>query len=561
MEKLKRKLAGISISQGITLFIFVAVLTITMILPLFEMLRMAFLGEGGVFVGLENYRRYFGNPALARSVRNTIDISTWTTIISTTLGFIYAYGLTRTNIRLKTIFRYTALIPIFIPTVVHALGLIYLFGRQGILTRALNLDIEIYGRLGIIMAEVIFTFPQAFLMFFVALKFSDGRLYEAADSMGIPAWKKLIFITLPEIKFTVVNVLFVCFTLAFTDFGAPKVLGGHFNVLATDIYQQVVGQFNMNMGAVVGTLLLVPAIVSFIADRVISSKNAGTLSAKATVLEIKKNHLRDGFFYIYCTTITGALLLLVGALFVGAFTVFYPFNMDLTFRNFDFPQAQGGISAFYNSILMALLTAVIGTIFVFIYAYLMEKINAFGGVRRYGKLLGILPLAVPGMVIGLSFIFFFNAPNNPLHFIFGTLIILVLANIISFFSVPFLTASACLKKLDSEYESVGDSMSIPRWKTFLRVSVPLSLPAILESSMYFFVNAMVTVSAMVFLVSPRFNIAAVAITQMEENGRPAQAAAMALLIFGINISVRILYEISVKVIQIKLKKREAVNEN
>jgi iron(III) transport system permease protein len=210
---------------------------------------------------------------------------------------------------------------------------------------------------------------------------------------------------------------------------------------------------------------------------------------------------------------------------------------------------------------MAVLTAVIGTVFVFVYAYLMEKINVMGGVRRYGKLLGILPLAVPGMGIGLAFIFFFNAPNNPLHFIFGTLIILVLANIISFFSVPFLTASACLKKLDGEYESVGDSMSVPRWKTFMRVSVPLSLPAILESSMYFFVNAMVTVSAMVFLVSPRFNIAAVAITQMEENGRPAQAAAMALLIFGINISVRIVYEISVKIIQIRLKKREAVHEN
>jgi iron(III) transport system permease protein len=532
-----------------------------MVLPLVEMLRMAFLDRSGEFVWFENYRRYFGNPALSRSIMNTVDISLWTTLISSTLGFLYAYALTRTRVRCKTFFKYTALIPIFIPTVVHALGLIYLFGRQGMITRALDLDFEIYGRIGIIMAEVVFTFPQAFLMFLVALKFADGRLYEAADSMGVSNIKKMFTITLPEIKYTVVNVFFVCFTLAFTDFGAPKVLGGNFNVLATDIYQQVVGQFNMNMGAVVGTLLLVPAIVSFIADRVISSKNAGTLSAKASELEIKKNTARDVFFTSFCAIVSLSMLALVGSLFVGAFTEFYPFNMAPTLKHFNFPQAQGGITTFFNSIQMAGLTAVFGTMFVFIYAYLLEKSNGFGTIRRFGKLLGILPLAVPGMVIGLSFIFFFNSRTNPLNFLIGTVAILVLANIISFFSVPFLTASACLKKLDKEYESVADSMSVPRWKTFLRVSVPLSMPAILESFMYFFVNAMVTVSAMVFLVSPRFNIAAIALTHMEENGRPAQAAAMAILILGINVLVRVLYEVSVKIIKYKLEKREVANEN
>jgi iron(III) transport system permease protein len=167
-------------------------------------------------------------------------------------------------------------------------------------------------------------------------------------------------------------------------------------------------------------------------------------------------------------------------------------------------------------------------------------------------------MALPGMVIGLSFIFFFNSPNNPLHFIYGTIIILVIANILHFFSVPFLTASACLKKLDKEYESVGDSMNIPRWKTFLRVSVPLSLPAILEIFMYFFVNAMVTVSAVVFLTSSSFRIAAVAITHMEEAGRVSQAAAMSLLILVMNILVRILYEAGIKFIKYKTKKKESI---
>jgi iron(III) transport system permease protein len=191
---------------------------------------------------------------------------------------------------------------------------------------------------------------------------------------------------------------------------------------------------------------------------------------------------------------------------------------------------------------------------------LIEKTNGFGLLRKFGKLLSVLPLALPGMVIGISFIFFFNQKSNPLHFIYGTLIILVVSNILHYFSVPFLTASGCLKKLDKEFESVGDSMNIPRWKTFLRVSVPLSLPAILEIFMYYFVNAMVTVSAVVFLYNAKFKIASIAITHMEEAGNIGQAAAMSLLILLRNVRVRILYEAAVKFIKHRTSAKEKTNE-
>jgi len=560
MNSFKQKLRGVSISQLITLSACLLVFTIVLVFPLLSLFSKAFLSRADEFVGFQNYITYFGSPMLRASILNTIDISLWATLFSASLGFLYAYALTRTRIKGKVFFKYIALIPIFIPTVVHAIGLIYLFGRQGIVTGILGADIEIYGRLGIIVSEIVFTFPQAFLMFFVALEFADGRLYEAADSMGVPPLKKLFKITLPEIKYTVVSVFFVCFTLAFTDFGAPKVIGSSFNVLATDIYKQVVGQFNMNMGAVVGTILLIPAVISFIIDRLISSKNAGTLGAKATKLEIKKNNRRDIFFFAFCSLVTLCFLALIGSLLVGAFTEFYPYNMGFTLANFNFHESAGGIGSYFNSLKMAGLTATFGTAFVFIYAYMVEKTNGLGALRRYGNLLSLLPMALPGMVIGLSFIFFFNTPSNPLYFIYGTITILVLSNVLHFFSVPFLTASACLKKLDKEYESVGDSMNIPRWKTFLRVSVPLSLPAILEIFMYFFVNSMVTVSAVVFLVSSSFRIAAVSITHMEEAGRVSQAAAMSLLILAMNVLVRILYEIAVKLIRKKFEHKEIVTD-
>ena len=521
------------------------------------MFSKAFLSRAGEFAGFDNYVRYFSTPTLSASVVNTIDISLWSTAFSVTFGFLYAFAITRTRIPGKTFFKYTALIPIFIPTVVHALGLIYMFGRQGMITRAGLFPLELYGRLGIILSEIIYTFPPAFLMFLVALEFADGRLYEAADSMGVSPVRKLLWITLPEIRYTVVNVFFVCFTLAFTDFGAPKVIGGSFSVLATDIYKQVAGQFNFNMGAVVGTLLLIPAVISFIADRLISGRNAGTINAKATMLTIKKSGSRDAFFLVFCSLITAFFLFLIATLFIGGLSENYPYNLSFTLKNFQFNRSAGGMDSYFNSVKMALFTAAVGTVFVFIYAYMMEKTGGFGVLRKYGKLLAVLPLALPGMVIGISFIFFFNNTANPLHFIYGTLTILVVSNILHYFSVPFLTASGCLKKLDREFESVGDSMNVPRWKTFLSVSVPLSLPAILEIFMYFFVNAMVTVSAVVFLYGAKFKIAAIAITHMEEAGNFGQAAAMSLLILLINVLVRGLYEAAVKIIRHGTNKKES----
>ena len=539
---IKRSLVRFNVAQFSVLLVVLAIFTISFVFPLGTLFSKAFTGENGAFTGFANYKSYFGNPSLSVSVWNTIHISLITTIFSTAFGFLYAYAITRTNILGKSFFKYIALVPIFIPTVVHALGLVYIFGRQGIITR-LGFDIELYGRNGIIISEIIYTFPQAFMLFLVALEYVDGRLYEACEVMGVKPLRQFLHVTLPEMKYTVVNTIFVCFTLAFTDFGAPKVIGGNYNVLATDIYKQIAGQFNMNMGAVVGTLLLIPAIISFITGRFVSNKNTSTLNSKTIPLTISKNPVRDAAFFLFCGFIATFFIFLIISLFIGAFTTYYPYDLGLTLKHFIFNQSNGGIGCFFNSVLMSVASAVFGSIFVFVYAYMMEKAEGFGILTKYGKLLSLLPLAVPGMVIGVSFIFFFNSESNPLHFIYGTIIILVLSNIIHYFSVPYLTATGALKKLDREFEMVAESMNIPRWQTFFRVSVPLSTHAIAEIAMYFFVNSMVTVSALVFLYNANFKIAAIAITHMEEAGDISQAAAMSLLILIINIVVRMLYHI------------------
>ncbi len=552
---IKNKLKNLNMAQLVIMVLTLGIFGITLIGPLYSLFAKAFLDENGALVWFENYKTYFKTPTLTSSITNTIYISVVSTFFSMVLGFAYAYALTRTKIKFKKIFKYTALIPIFIPTVVHALGLVYIFGKQGVLT-GLGLEVALYGKLGIVISEVIFTFPQAFLMFFLALEFADGRLYEAADSLGCGKVKQFFTITLPEIKYTLINVFFVCFSLAFADFGAPKVLGGSYSVLATDIYKQIAGQFNMNMGAVVGTLLLIPALISFVIGRISNTKTSSTINAKASKLTIKDNTARDVIFFIICAVITLCFLFLIAVLVMGAFTTYYPYNMSLTMKNFTFNISTGGMGSFINSIKMSVFTALFGTVFVFIYAYMMEKSSGMGVLKKIGKLLSVIPMALPGMVIGIAFIFFFNSKSNPMNFIYGTMAILVISNIMHYFSVPYVTATGALKKLDKEFENVSESMRIPRIKTALKVSVPLSLPAILEIFMYYFMNSMVTVSAVVFLYGSNFKIASIAITHMEEAGDFAQASAMSLLILLINILVRIIYEIAIKIIGNIAKKKQ-----
>jgi iron(III) transport system permease protein len=557
MQNNGHKLKTANPAQFLLMVVLTGVFLVGMVFPLFSLFVKAFQNNSGDFAGLDNYVKYFSQPALFYSAINTLNISITTALASTVLGFLYAYALQRTNIRLKRFFRYAALFPIFVPTVVNGIGLIVLFGKQGILTQ-MGLVFELYGKTGITISEIIYTFPQAFLMFYVTLHYADGRLYEAADSMGCSALTKFLKITLPEVKYTLINSLFVCFTLAFTDFGASKVIGGNYNVLATDLYKQVAGQFNFNMGAVVSTLLLIPALFTFAADRILNEKNFGEISTKALDLKIKANKLRDGIFFTVCLLICIFFLTMIGALAMDALMKYYPYERSLTFEHFLFSQSTGGIRSFANSIVMSLLTAVCGTIFVFVYTYLIEKGKGMKRMKKIAKLLSVAPIALPGMVIGLSFIFFYNARSNPLNIIYGTIVILVLANVVHFYSVPYVTAAGALKKLDKEFESIAESMRIPGWKIFFKVSVPMSLPAVLEIFMYYFVNAMVTVSAVVFLYSAGFKVASIAITHMEESGDIAQASAMSLLILCVNLLVRSMYELYLYLNNKKRKKNGEV---
>ncbi len=235
------------------------------------------------------------------------------------------------------------------------------------------------------------------------------------------------------------------------------------------------------------------------------------------------------------------MLGITGVAFWSSLVAFWPWNLSLTFANYDFARFDAnGWGSVVTSVQMALLAALLGTPLAFLLAYLLERGPAQGALGTGLRLAVTMPLAIPGLVLGLAYILFFNHPANPLGVLYGTLAILVLNSIMHFYTVPHLTATTAIRHLDPEFEAVGASLKVPLWHTFARVTVPMSLPAILEIATYFFVNAMTTVSAVIFLYGPATKTASVAVVHMDEAGQQSAAAAMACVIFAITTTAKLL---------------------
>ena len=515
-------------------------LVVTLALPLWVLLSKSLEGPKGDFIGVANYAQYFSTPALFLSIGNSFFVSVVSTVITVPLAFIFAYALTRSCVPLKGVFKTIALIPILVPSMLPGIALVYLFGNQGMI-RGLLFGHSIYGPIGIVMAEVFLIFPHALLIILAALSLADARLYEAAVALRAGTPRIFFTVTLPGARYGLISATFVVFTLVITDFGAPKVIGGQYNVLATDIYKQVIGQHNFEMGAVVGVLLLIPAAFAFAIDRVARRKQVALLSTRAVPYEAKPSRAFDRAMLGYCLAVG---VLLVGMLAVSQFAAvirYYPYNLSLTLRHYGFDAIHtSGWAPYSNSIRLALYTSVLGTIVVFVGAYLVEKGRGFAAGRAAFQFLAMMPMAVPGLVLGLAYIFFFNDPANPLNGLYRTMAILVISTIVHFYTVAHLTAITSLKQMDPEFETVSASLKQPFYRTFSRVTVPVCLPSILDIGIYLFVNAMTTVSGVVFLYGPGTELASVAVLDMDDAGQTAAAAAMAMMIFYTNVGARTL---------------------
>lgn len=494
--------------------------------------------RAGTIISTDNFATYFQTPALTRSIVNSLMVALATTVITVTLAFGFAYALQRTCMPLKGLMRTLAMVPILVPSLLAGISLVYLFGNQGLL-RGLLLGGTIYGAPGIVAGCVFFTFPHAVLIISTALAISDARLFEAARALRASPLRTFFKVTLPGARYGLISAAFVVFTLTITEFGVPKVVGGDFSVLAVDIYQQVIGQQNFAMGAVVSVILLVPALFAFAVDRIVTRRQVALLSARAVPYQPAPDRRVDRIALIYCGVVSGLLVLVLAVSQYAALIQFWPYNHALSLRHFSFQGVDGGgWPSYFNSVRMAVYVAVIGTTIVFVGAYLVEKGRGFHAARTGLQFLAMMPMAVPGLVLGLSYIFFFNAAWNPLNVLYWTMAILVISTVTHFYTVSHLTGLTALKAMDREFEAVSASLKQPMTRTFARVTVPVCLPTALDIGAYYFVNAMTTVSAVVFLYSPNTTLAAVAALNMDDAGQIQPAAAMCMLIFYTNLAAR-----------------------
>jgi iron(III) transport system permease protein len=488
----------------VALVIFGAYFLVALVVPLFMMVSRSVQNIRGEFVGLDNYILYFQTPALSQSINNSFFVAGLSTVIVIVLAFIYAYALTRTRMPFKWFFRVIVFVPLLSPSLLKAIALVYWFGNQGVL-KEIMMGHSIYGPIGIVIASVFWTFPHAFLIISTALALSDGRLYEAAEALKTSRMRVFFTVTLPGVRYG------------------------------------LIGQQNFEMGAVVCMILLIPAVFAFAIDRIATRKQVALLSARAVPYEPKPNRWADMSMLVYCSIMTVLILAVIGMAQYASLVKLWPYNLSLTLEHFRFDFEGFGWSNFYNSLILAASTAVIGTGLIFIGAYLVEKPrSAFFG-RQIVQFLAMLPLTVPGLVLGLSYIFFFNHPANPFGFMYATMAILVMSTVTHFYTVSHLTAVTALKQMDREFESVSASLKVPLRRSFFKVTVPVCMPAILDISIYLFLNAMTTVSAVIFLYSPTTKVASVAAIHMDELGEVASAAAMAMLIVYACLTVRLLH--------------------
>jgi iron(III) transport system permease protein len=524
--------------SAVLVALFGGFLALFVVYPMGHVIARSLQGPTGAFAGAANYARYFSTPAIAASITNSLAVSAGAMVATVLLASVYAYALTRTRVPGRGFFRVAAMLPIFAPSLVQAIAFVYVFGNNGIFTRLTGLNIGVYGAKGIIMAEVFYCFPHALLILVAALAATDARLYEAASALGASRLRTFATVTLPGVKYGLMSACFVVFTLVITDFGAPKVIGGKYSVMATEIYNQVIGQQNFTMGATVSVVLMVPALLAFVLDRLIQRRQYALVSSAARPLAPDRRRLRDGALFVFCALVALSIVGIYLVVLVSSLINRWPYDFTPTVRHYTF-DTVGGYRPILNSVQVALLTAAAGTIASFAGAYLVEKRRSAASAPLYAG--AVLPIAVPGMVLGLAYIFTFNAPGSPLNALYGTLAILVISNLVHYFTVPFLTATTALKQMDAEFEHVSASLGVPFYRTFWRITVPIALPSIIAISMYFFLNAMITLSAVVFLVAPGTELAAVAVLLMDDAGDTAQAAAMSVAIIATGLGVRLLY--------------------
>ncbi len=498
-------------------------------LPMLSIAWRSLLQDSGG-VGLGNYLALLDTPGVWRAARNSLWLGAATTVATALLGFVLAYGLERTRMAGKRLVAVGMALPMLAPSLVLGLGLIFLLGRNGLVGKLLGLHMDVYGFWGLLIADILYALPQAVLIIRAALRHGDVRQYDAAEVLGATPWRQFVDITLPNARYGLLSAALVVFTITITDFGNAVVIGGDFPVLATEIYNQVSGQMKFGMGAVVGILLLAPAALSIWIEHVATKRQARMSGESVQPPEAHHHLARDMGFTVACGAIVLSIYAVVLTVVVGSFVRLWPYKFEFTLKHYDITLSDG-YAPLWNSVYVSLMAALFGTLMLFMLAFAIRKYP--GRLAQLASLLSALPVGVPGLVLGLAYVFTFNSATMPWGALYGTAALLALCNYYHYHTQGYVTMMTGMRNVPTHLEDATTVLGGGTSRILRDVYWPAIQATLLSIAVFLFMRSMVTLSAIIFLFTPAMSLGAVSVMRLDEAGFTSQAAAFSTCIMAL----------------------------
>ena len=501
-------------------------------IPMIQLLLKSVTTEQGALT-LQNFKSVFTGKDFFGILRNSFGVAGLSAVLTTLLAFFLAYTIHYTNIpkQIKRFIKTAAVLPMFLPTITYGFAIIYSFGKQGLLTRLFGHQLfNIYGLNGLLIGYVVYTLPISFMLINNTMGYIDKKYMVVSRVMGDSAFANFKMTVLRPLLGTLAASVIQSFFLSFTDFGIPAAVGGKFQTVAALLYSEMLGSIpNFQNGAVVAVVMLVPSVISITVLKILEKYQIRY--NKISNIELKKNKARDVLCGGAGILLTIGVLSIFAVIFVIPFVEEWPYRLSFTLDNFKSVFEDPNLSNVYtNSLFVAAATAALGTLAAYGSALVTarSKISAKAKVVIEG--IALVTNTIPGMVLGLAFLFLFTGTSLQ-----NTFLLIIVCNVIHFFSTPYLMMKSSLGKMNASWETTAMLMGDSWAKTILRIVTPNALGTIIEVFSYYFINAMVTISAVIFIVGARTMVITTKIKELQYYNKFNEVFVLSLLILATNI--------------------------
>ena len=503
----------------------------------------------GPSIKIDNFTRVLSGNGFVQAMKNSFEISAIASLITTFLSFIIAYTINYTNLNtaFKKIISVLAVLPMLLPTITYGFAIIYSFGKQGLFTKLLGKQLfHVYGKNGLLIGYIIYTLPISFMLINNTMKYVDKKFSIVSKIMGDSTIKTFIETVLRPLTGTFAASFIQCFFLCFTDFGIPASVGGKVEVIASVLYKEMLGSVpNLNNGAVVAVIMLLPSVISILIINYLERFNVRY--NRISVMENEKNTSRDVFCGIFSVLIVLGIIAIFAVIAIVPFVKGWPYNMVFTMDNVNKVIEDSDLLLVYkNSIIVAIITSVLGTILVYGAAIVTDRSSINSKAKGVIESIASVTNIIPGMVLGISFMLAFIGTSLQ-----NTFIIIIICNLVHFFATPYMMMKNSLSKMNLSWEKTAKLMGDSWIKTIVRIITPNALTSLLEVFSYYFINAMVTVSAVVFLAGARTMVITTKIKELQHFAKFNEIFVLSLLILFTNLLAKIVFTMLVKILERK----------